>query len=197
MEKRLIILILAPLLLNWHWFEPVSKKNNEGIKAYEEKLYNEALEKFLSAKGIKPGSPEIMNNTASALYNLKKYQESLEEFSKIDIKKSGMNGSGFYYNTGNAFFRLNKFSEALKNYKKSLLLDPEDINAKKNFELTLKKIEDQKKKNKDNKDKKDTKNKEKKDKKHENILNYLNQKEKEQMKKIKRKTVRSKKTKDW
>ncbi len=196
MEKKLTILLCAMIFLNWHWFEPVSKKNSEGIKAYEEKLYNKALEKFLSAKGIKPSSPELKSNTASALFNLNKYQEALEEFSKIDPEKRGISGSDFFYNLGNTYFRLNKFKEALENYKKSIILDPEDINAKKNFELTLKKIKEQDK-NKDDKDKDEQKQNKNKNEKYKNIMNYLNQKEKEQMKKIKRKTGNSKKVKDW
>ncbi len=195
MEKKLTIIICAILFINWHWFEPVSRKNKEGIKAYSEKQYNKALENFLSAKGIKPGSAELINNTASALFNLKKYQEALEEFSKIDPEKTGISGSDFYYNTGNALFRLNKFKEALESYKKSLINDPDNIDTKKNFEMTLKKIKEQNK-NKKDKDKNDKKD-QKKDEKYKNIMKYLNQKEKDQMKKIKKKAGNSKKTKDW
>ena len=195
MEKKLILIICTFLFINWHWFEPVSRKNKEGIKAYSEQHYNKALENFLSAKGIKPESPELKNNTASALFNLKKYQEAFEEFSKIDPEKSVISGSDFYYNTGNTLFRLNKLKEALDSYKKSLILDPENIDTKKNFEITLKKIKEQNK-NKKDQDKNEKKNK-KKDEKYKNIMKYLNQKEKDQMKKIKKKSGNSKKTKDW
>lgn len=199
MEKKLIFLLCLLFFLNWHWFEPVSRKNSEGIQAYEDKLYNKALEKFLSAKGIRPASPELRNNTASALYSLNKYQEALEEFSKIDPEKAGIAGSDFFYNLGNTYFRLNKFKEALENYKKSLILDPEEEDTKKNFELTLKKMkeQDKKKDDKDKEDKKDKKQKNRKNEKYKNIMNYLNQKEMEQMKKIKRKKGKSKKVKDW
>ncbi len=195
MEKKLIVIICSMIFLNWHWFEPVSKKNAEGIKAFKEKEYNKALEKFLSAKGIKPGSSKLKNNTASALYNLKKYQEALKEFSSIDPEKAGFSGSDFYYNTGNTLFRLNKYKEALENYKKSLVIDPDNNDTKKNFEITLRKIkeQDKNKKDQDNKDQKDKK----KDDKYKNIMKYLNQKEKDQMKKVKRKTGKSKKIKDW
>ncbi|MEN8221911.1 MAG: tetratricopeptide repeat protein [Acidobacteriota bacterium] len=195
MEKKLIVILFALLFINWHWFEPVSRKNKDGIKAYSEKQYNKALESFLSAKGIKPGSVELMNNTASALFNLKKYQEAFEEFSKIDPEKTGISGSDFYYNTGNTQFRLNKLKEALESYKKSLIHDPDNIDTKKNFEITLKKIKEQDK-NKKDEDKKDQKDK-KKDEKYKNIMKYLNQKEKDQMKKIRRKSGKSKKTRDW
>ena len=42
-------MFLVPFLLFWHWFEPAAKKNRDGIKAFQEKKYQEALEQFLSA----------------------------------------------------------------------------------------------------------------------------------------------------
>ena len=147
MEKKLSIIALMPFLLFWHWFEPVAKKNDRGIKAYEKKEFNKALDYFLSAKGINPGSDSLKNNTALALYNLKKYEQALKEFSKINVKKSGLNSAGTYYNLGNSFFRMNKLKKALESYKKSLLLNPNDLNAKKNYELTKKKLKERKNKN--------------------------------------------------
>jgi len=195
MEKKLIIILCSLILFNWHWFEPVSRKNQEGLKAYREKQYNKALENFLSAKGIRPDSPELINNTASSLFNLKKYQEALEEFSKIDPEKAGISAPDFHYNTGNTLFRLNKYKEALESYKKSLILDPENMDTKKNYEITLKKIQEQKKDQKQ--DDKQEQQEKKKNKKYNNMMKYLNQKEKNQMKKIKRKKGNSKKTRDW
>jgi len=192
-------------MLFWHWFEPAAKKNQAGITAYQSKKYDESLKQFLSAKGIKPDLPEFKSNTASSLYQLKKYKEALEEFSQIDIEKTNIPKDDLFYNMGNSFFRLNQLDKALLFYKKSLLEDPEDINAKKNFELTLKKIQQQKQKKQDkNKDKnKKDKDKEKQDqkqqkqKKHKNILQYLDQKEKKQMKDKKRQVGVARKEKDW
>ena len=177
MEKRLIVILVIPFVLFWHWFDPAAKKNHKGIKLYEEKKFNDALKQFMSAKGInikslesqkdktqspesekkeKSSFPELLNNTASTLYQLKKYKEALEEFSKIDPEKSEISKPSFYYNLGNTFYRANQFDKALECYKKSLLVDSQDINTKKNYELTLKKLKDKKKKEqKDDKNKND------------------------------------------
>jgi Ca-activated chloride channel family protein len=204
MEKKLIIILIVPFILFWHWFEPAAKKNQVGITAYQTKKYDEALKQFLSAKGIKPDLPELKSNTASSLYQLKKYKEALEEFSRIDLKKTKIPKDDLFYNIGNSFFRLNRLDKALLFYKKSLLEDPEDINAKKNFELTLKKIQQQQKKqnqdqdeNRKDKDKEKQDQKQQKQKKHKNILQYLDQKEKKQMKDKKRKVGVARKEKDW
>jgi tetratricopeptide (TPR) repeat protein len=214
--KAITIILIMHFLVGWHWFEPAAKKNQAGISAYREKKYDEALKQFLSAKGIKPDLPELKNNTAASLYQLKKYKEALEEFSKINAEKAAVPKSDLYYNLGNSFFRLDQFDKALAYYKKSLLENAEDIQAKKNFELTLKKLQQQQDKqdqNKDqNQDQKQDQNQQNKDKnkdqekqdqmqqkqqKHQPILQYLDQKEKNQMKDKKRAIGIARKEKDW
>ena len=203
MEKKIILLLLIPFLLFWHWFEPAAKKNQQGMSAYEEKKYEQALQAFLSAKGVKPELAQLKNNTASTLYQLKKYKTALEEFSKIDPERSGISKSEFLYNLGNIFFRLNQYQKALESYKNSLILNPDDINAKKNYELALKKLEEQKNKQSQDqkrnpeKEKEDQQEKNKKKNQHQNLMQYLNQNEKKQMKKKQRKLTVVKKEKDW
>jgi len=216
MEKRsiIIIILLIPFFISWHWFEPAAKKNQNGIKAYREKNFDQALNEFLSAKGVRPNSAELKNNTASALYQMKKYKEALEEFSKIDPEKTNIPKAQFHYNMGNTFFRLNEFEKALENYKKSLIEQPSNLATKKNYELTLKKLEEKKKKDKqdkkknkdEDKDKEKQENKQqqqqqqqqqKKQEKYKNIMQYLNQNEKKQMKDKKRQLGVVRKEKDW
>ena len=199
MERKVIIILMLPFLLSWHWFEPAAKKNLEGIKAYREGKYEEALERFLNAKGINADLAALKSNTASALYQMKKYKEALEEFSRIDPAKTNIPKAGFFYNLGNSFFRLNQFDKAVDSYKKSIIENSDDMDAKKNYELALKKLQEQKDKQKQDKkqDKDQEKEKEKenqqqqpppqqqqeKEKQHQNIMQYLNQNEKEQMEK--------------
>ena len=207
MEKRLTIFLLFPLLLFWHWFEPAAKRNQDGIQAYQDQKYEEALGAFLSAKGIKPDMAELKNNTAASLYQLKKYQEALEEFSQIDPEKADIPKADFLYNLGNSYFRLNQFEKALESYKNSLLAKPTDLDAKINYELTLKKIQEKKDKQ-DKKEENQDKEKEQQqqqqqqqkqnpEKKHQSLMQYLNQNDKKQMEKKKRAVGLAKKEKDW
>jgi tetratricopeptide (TPR) repeat protein len=212
MERKVIIILILPFLLSWHWFEPAAKKNREGMKAYQEGKYKEALERFLNAKGINADLAELKNNTASALYRMEKYKEALEEFSQIDPEKASIPKAEFYYNLGNSFYRMNQFDKAAASYKKSLIENSVDMDAKRNFELALKKLQQQKQEQKQDKkqdkDQKKEKEKEKqqqppppqqqnKEKKHQNIMQYLNQNEKKQMEKKKRKIAIVRKEKDW
>lgn len=221
MDKKIVIVLLTvPFLLGWHWFEPVAKKNQRGIRSYENQKFEQALEEFLAARGIKPDNAALRNNTAAALYQIKKYKEALEEFSSIDPKKSGIPEADFHYNVGNSFFRLNQFDKALEHFKKSLLSNPQDMDSKINFELTQKKLEEQKQQKKQDKhDQQQNQKKEEQDKekekqqdqqqqkqdqqkqtpqqKHQNLMRYLNQNEKKQLEKKKRAIGIAKKEKDW
>jgi Ca-activated chloride channel family protein len=195
MAKKAILILLIPLLLGWHWFEPAARKNQKGIQAFQQGKYTEALRDFLSAKGVKPDSPELKNNTAAALYELKKYKEAVNEFSRLDPSRLHMAKADFYYNLGNSYYRLDQFPQALENYKKSLLQNPEDNDSKINFELTLKKIQEQKQKQNQNNDQKqqtrDQKNqqneqeKQNQKQKYNAMMQFLNQNEKQQMEKKK------------
>jgi tetratricopeptide (TPR) repeat protein len=214
------VILAALCFLNWHWFEPTAKKNQRGINAYEAQKYKQALEEFMSARKIKPDMAALKSNTASALYQMKKYKEALEEFSGLDPQKTGIPAADFHYNVGNSFFRLNQFDKALDHYKRSLVLNPQDMAAKKNFELTLKKMEEQKQqqqqdqkkdqqdqqKEQEDKDKQKEQQKQQQQKKrqpqkpeqkHRNLMQYLNQNEKKQLEKRKRAIGIARKEKDW
>ncbi len=206
MAKRLIPLLLAcgllaaPLsgtLWGWHWFEPAARRNQKGIEAYRQGKFAAALEQFLSAKGLKADAPQLKNNTAAALYELKKYQEALDEFSRIEPAKLGPGAAGLHYNLGNAYYRLEQYPQALESYKRGLRLDPNDIQAKKNCELTLKKIREQQQQPQQQEQQDDRAEAEKQRQKYEAMMQFLDQNEKKQMEKKKRRISPAKNEKDW
>lgn len=203
MAQKTILIVLVPLLLGWHWYEPAARKNQKGIQAYDEGKFADALQDFLSAKGVKPDAPELKNNTAAALYELKKYKEALDEFSRIDPGRLRLGKSDYFYNLGNTYFRLGQFPQALESYKKSLRLNPDDTDAKKNYELTLKKIREQERQeNRDpeqprQNDQQDRLNEPPPTQKYDAMMQFLNQNEKQQLEKKKRKIAVAKNEKDW
>lgn len=196
MAKKLIPLLLIPLLLGWHWFEPAARRNQNGIEAYRQGKFTAALEQFLSAKGLKPASQQLLNNTAAALYQLKKYQEAADEFSRVDPAKLGAGAADLQYNLGNAYFRLGQFPKALESYKSCLLKNPDDVQAKKNFELTLKKIREQQQQQQ-NQLQDNQAEAERPKQKYSAMMQFLNQNEKKQMEKKKRKVSAAQNEKDW
>lgn len=177
----------------WHWFEPAALRNRKGIEAYRRGEFDAALEQFLSAKGLQPDAPALKNNTAAALYQLHKYQEALAELSSAETAGTGPAQSVLHYNLGNIHYRLQQYPRALASYKRSLRLDPDDVQAKKNFELTLKKIQQQQRPQEQSQAQSD----EQQQRQYEAMMQFLDQNEKKQMEKRKRKASPARNEKDW
>lgn len=208
MAKRLIpwlLLLLLPATAparqdgaalprrGWHWFEPAALRNRRGIEAYRRGDYAAALEQFLSAKGLKADAPELKNNTAAALYQLQKFRQALEELSSVDAQKPGPDQATLHYNLGNVHFRLEQYPQALESYKRCLLLAADDIQAKKNFELTLRKLQERQPQEQPQPPEAEQQQQQK----YEAMMQFLDQNEKQQMEKRKRKASPARNEKDW
>lgn len=217
MDRKVTLVLLLPLLLGWHWLDPAARRNAAGLDAYRQGKFGEALQKFLSARGIRPEATTLQRNTAAALYQLEKFKEALAEFSRIDPGSRGVSRRDFHYNMGNTHFRLEQFDKALDHYKQALIRDPGDMDIKRNFELTLRRLEQQKQQSPDSRPSpqqnqpdsgrngpQDRPPEAEKGKaqlpqeKYRNLLQYLAQKEKEQLKERKRQVPReARREKDW
>ena len=200
LKPFLALLLLAALarpLGAWHWFEPAARRNQKGIEAFRKGDFALALEQFLSAKGLKPEEPRLKNNTAEALYQLKKYKEALDELSSVDAAKLGPARAAFHYNMGNVQYRLGQYPQALESYKSCLKLDPDDVPAKKNYELTLKKIQEHQQQQQQQPQQQQQDQAERQKQKYEAMMQFLNQNEKEQQQKRKHKAEPARNEKDW
>ncbi|HOW44041.1 MAG TPA: tetratricopeptide repeat protein [Candidatus Aminicenantes bacterium] len=192
----LLLAALARPLGAWHWFEPAARRNQKGIEAFRKGDFAAALEQFLSAKGLKPEEPRLKNNTAEALYQLKKYKEALNELASADAARLGPARAAFHYNLGNVQYRLGQYPQALESYKRSLKLAPDDVPAKKNYELTLKKIQEQQQQQQPQPQQQQDQAEQQKQK-YEAMMQFLNQNEKEQQQKRKHKAEPARNEKDW
>jgi len=204
-QKNALMLLFLALFLTggWHWFEPAARKVAKGVEAYQKGAYDKALEAFVAAKGIAPESDLLRYNTAASLLRLKKDKEALEELSQIQ-EGNLLENAGFHYNKGNAFFNMQNYQQALDEYKKSLLIDPDDMQAKRNFELALQKIKEQQKNQKPDSQDQNKPDEQKQDEAqqkedpHKDMMKYLNQNEREQQKKQHQKqAVLLGREKDW
>ncbi len=160
--------------------------NKKGIKDYDSKNYIESLKKFDNA--FKEDKNMIyLFNKSDSLYKLKRYDNATELLYDI-IKKTKNNllKSKSYFNKGVIEYKNKKFQEALKDFKESLKLNPNDYNARINYEITLKKLrEKNNKKNnkKKNENSKKNKNKNKNKSKQQNENKNSQQKNKKEDKK--------------
>ncbi len=198
-KKNHVVLLMSALFLcgGWHWFEPAARKVAGGIAAFEKEQFEKALDAFVSAKGNAPESDLLRFNTAAALLRMNKAKEALEELSQIREDGSLGKTAGLHYNKGNAHFMMQEFQEALGEYRQALRIDPQDLQVKRNYELTLKKIREQDQQKQDQQKQEDRQDQQKQDQ-NKDLMDYLNQNEREQQNKQRRKqAVLLGREKDW
>ncbi|ABF39292.1 polysaccharide deacetylase [Candidatus Koribacter versatilis Ellin345] len=112
--------------------EPSSPKsafalNDEGMRLYKEKKYEEALAKFKEAAELAPTNALFANNTGFAFFRLAKYAEAAEWYQKsITIDPSRAIA---YVNLGDADLKVDKRDDALKAFQKYLELMPNGKSA--------------------------------------------------------------------
>ena len=212
--KILLGIITAQLLLFGIGPGDINKINSlksEAKAAYAKGDYQLAIDKYkylVDSLGVK--EEEVMLNLANSYFNSKDTVSApttylpLTQSSNTRIKSIANQQLGVMAN------RNGKFEEALNYFKQALKTAPDNEDARYNYEMVKKKLEEEKKKqeqqnkdqnkeNKDdkkdqNKDKKDQQNKDQQDKKIRRTKKRIS-KRKSRNKKIKSKKVRSSRTK--
>jgi len=166
-------IVIFPILL-------VSKQDKkfirEGNKLYEKNKFQEAEISYRKALEENVTNYKADFNLSDALYKQKNYKEAAGKFeflTKQNVKHKSISDS--YYNLGNSYFKLatensspenaqssmDYLEKALNAYKKSILKNQSDDDARINYELTKRLLDQQKNNQKQNKDNKDDKNKDK------------------------------------
>ena len=112
----------------------------EGMKAYEEGKYAQALQHFEAAKKELPSSAAVEFNRGNALYKLGRKDEAREAYRHVaETERSDLREKD-YYNLGNSWADLGNANEAVSAYRKALTLDPQDDDARHNLEVVLRKL---------------------------------------------------------
>src|SRR6266581_335578 len=131
-----------------------------GIDAYRDGKFEDAYSQFQQTLKSHPQSPaedQLQFDSGAAAYKLKDYSRALESFSQALLSRdTGLQGKG-HYNLGNTLYqrgeteksddkKLSDWTDALDHYEQTLKLDPQDKDAKDNYEYVKKKIEELKNK---------------------------------------------------
>lgn len=190
----------------------------KGNKEYNNKKFNDAEISYRKSMELDNKSHHAVFNLGDALYKQEQYDKAAQEFSSIAKgKHDDQTIAKSYHNLGNSLLKTKKYQESIDAYKKSLKLNPNDIETKYNLEyakMMLQKQQqqqNQQNKNRQNQDKQQQQqqqqndNKENKDKQQqqrqqqqeqkisqkdaERMLQALNQEEKKLQDKRKKKAV--------
>jgi len=170
MKAKYIGLMLLLALVETVAFGQVPRKYvRSGNSKFEEGNFSDAEVNYRKAVAKNPDYYKGQFNLGDAMYEQKNMEESGKIFNRLsETTKDPKVKSSALYNYGNTLLNQKKYKEAMEAYKKSLLLNPTDQNAKYNYEYARKKMiqqqkqqkQQQKNKNK-NKDNNKEKNKEK------------------------------------
>jgi len=96
--------------------------NDEGVRLYKEKKYDEAAAKFLQAAKLDPKKPLYANNAGYAMFRAGKFPESaqwLEQAIALDPNRAIA-----YVNLGDTYVAMNHKEDAKKAFEKYLELSP-------------------------------------------------------------------------
>ena len=123
--------------------DPMVARNKKGNEHYAKEEYNDALEAYQNALVEDPDSPRLHFNVGNVLYRAQQYGDAMEQYRKGLAASDPAFLKNVHYNMGNAQFLQGQWSEALESYKETLKLDPDDLEAKFNLELTQVKLKEQ------------------------------------------------------
>jgi Ca-activated chloride channel family protein len=116
---------------------------SRGNRYYEAGEHNKALQRYQEAQQVDSTSAVPYFNSGDALFRLGNYRDGALEFLRSASSETDTIKAMSYYNLGNTMFRAGDLRSAAEAYRRSLLIDPEDPDAKYNLELALRMIEQQ------------------------------------------------------
>jgi len=154
-------------LLNTGFIDPLADRAVKGNKLYWQKKYVDAQKEYQSAQRIAPDSPELFFNVANALYKQGKYDEAEVLYNKALGEGNNNLKARAHYNLGNVKVKKKQLEDALKSYRNAIKLNPDDKDARINYEHVLRmqqqqqqqQQQDQQKDKEQDKDKQDDKEK--------------------------------------
>lgn len=123
----------------------------KGNRQFARERYDRSADSYRQALEHDSTSFEARYDLASAMIRTERYAEA-EELLKVaavdSLRTEGERAEAFY-NLGNAQFAQQKLQEALKSYRSSLILNPDDQEAKYNYAYTKKLLEQNQDQNQD------------------------------------------------
>ena len=126
---------------------PERREVRKGNRLYNKSEYQQSIERYGRALMLDPASFEATYNLGNALSKAEMYDkaEQMQNRAAADTLRSDTERAEAYYNLGNTQFRQKKYREALESNKRSLLLNPDDREAKYNYAYTKHLLDDEQK----------------------------------------------------
>ena len=142
---------------------------SSALREYKAGKYDEALKEYERLLQKKSDDPRLHFNAGAAAYRNRQFDEAAKQFNATlaspDLKLQGL----AYYNEGNSLYHLGEaipdpkkrtesWEKALQDYQSSVKLNPQDADAKFNYEFVKKKLEELKQQQQQNQQNKQDQN---------------------------------------
>ncbi len=154
MKWLIILLTLSVSLSDLNKISKINHYKNIGEEAYKQKDYKKAIEAYKTlADSLSVNEDPVLLNLANAYFNVKDTSNASYYYNRLLTSDNSTILSAAHAQLGVLKKQQNKLPEALAHFKNALKADPENADARYNYELLKKMMKDQQNKNKDqNKD---------------------------------------------
>jgi Ca-activated chloride channel family protein len=120
------------------FLKPESREGERGLAEYRKGEWVESVERFRRALAERP-DPVLQYNLGAAAYQGQNYPEAVQAFGAASPSEKVPAGR-LLYDLGNALYRSGNLPEALGAYREALRENPDDEDARFNYELTLRQL---------------------------------------------------------
>jgi len=117
-----------------------AERNNTGNALYSQGDYSGALQAYQAAQVADPSLPQPYYNAASALAQTGELEAALQSLQQALKSADPDLTAEAYYNLGNVYFEMEQYQDAVTSYQQTLLLRPDDRDARYNYELALSRV---------------------------------------------------------
>lgn len=146
---RYLSLLILVLFLTGASTDDARKAN----EAFEDGNYEQAAELYRQAIEEDPDNARLHFNLASTLYKLGRTEEAMQSYDRFEnLSDSPEEQSYASYNQGNILTEENKYKEAAEFYREALKKNPNDPDARHNYELALQRQQQQEEQQQQNQD---------------------------------------------
>jgi tetratricopeptide (TPR) repeat protein len=136
----LMLFLIGPSLYS----QGYNKLLREGNREYKKGEFDQSEINYRQAVTQDENPAKAVFNLGDALYKMERYEEATEQFSKLpELGGTDKQVAESSYNLGNTLLKAGKIEESIEAYKRSLLSDPGNHQAKYNLAKAMEMLQQQ------------------------------------------------------
>ena len=145
MNYRISLLHILILFVGAPQLPAQESTSDPALNAFREGDFDKAIQLYSDMLAEKSGDENLKFNLGSAFYKKGTFNAARSGFEDALTIEDSQTKSKVYYNLSNTLFKMNKPGESLESFKRAIKLNPEDEDAKYNYEFVKSLIEEQEK----------------------------------------------------